>query len=128
MNRQVWYYLIDDDIDDQEIFRMAIQRVHPSITCTCVNNAVDALHQLRETAILPNCIFLDINMPRMNGIACLKALKQITRLDDVPVYMYSTAADPRILNESRELGATDFIIKPTGLPELVKILSQLFHN
>jgi CheY-like chemotaxis protein len=122
-------FLIDDDIDDQEIFAMAVHDVDPSVECVCADNCVEALEKLEEDpSFIPHCIFIDINMPKMNGIYCLKALKKIERLSYIPMYMYSTSADPAIIAESKEFGATDFIVKPTNIKDLSQILSRLFHK
>ena len=58
-------FLIDDDIDDQEIFGLAIKEIDYSIQCTFANDGAEALQKLSTTALnfLPDYIFLDLNMP-----------------------------------------------------------------
>ncbi len=122
-------FLIDDDPDDQEIFMMALEDVGKKIDCICASNCVEALEKLHnEPDYYPDYIFVDINMPKLNGIECLKAIKKLDRLKHVPVYMYSTSADPKIISESKQLGAADFIVKPTTVGKLTSILSTLFPH
>ena len=83
------------------------------------------LQELISADDLPDIVLLDINMPRMNGIQCLKEIKKIDRIKPVPVYMYSTAEDEKMMAEARQYGAVDIIIKPTSLPGLVEILSSI---
>ena len=69
-----------------------------------------------------------MNMPRMNGLQCLKEIKKIKRLNHVPVFMYSTSADPSVVEENKRLGATDFIVKPSSINDLTKILSRIIRK
>ena len=121
-------FLIDDDVDDQEIFSMAIQELSSSIDCYFADDGVKALETLvTDELFLPHCIFIDINMPRMNGVECLEKIKDIVRLRQVPVCMYSTSADPALVAKVKELGAADFIVKPADITVLSGLLSRFFE-
>ena len=120
-------FLIDDDLDDQEIFLMALQQLDKSIRCGFANDGAKAIEQLGEDkADIPHCIFIDMNMPRMNGIECLEELKKMDHLRDVPACMFSTSADPSLVARTRELGAVDFIVKPADISVLSDMLDQFF--
>ena len=67
--------LIDDDQDDQELFLMALERVDSQIKCSVANNGVEGLAALSDHFYTPTHIFLDINMPKMNGIECLQRIR-----------------------------------------------------
>jgi len=115
-------FLIDDDPDDQEIFCMALEDMGEDINCRYASDGVEALKVLEDAAYIPDYIFIDMNMPRMNGNECLQQIREIGRLKDVPVYMYSTSADPEAVAATKELGAAGFIVKPTSVSELTKTL------
>ena len=121
-------FLIDDDQDDQEIFAMAVKDINESIHCYFADDGVKALEKLKNSDFLPDCIFIDINMPRMNGIECLEQIKNIGRLRPVPICMYSTSADPYIVTRSKELGAQDFIVKPASISVLTKLLGRFINS
>ncbi|HSC38325.1 MAG TPA: response regulator, partial [Chitinophagaceae bacterium] len=55
--------LVDDDIDDQDIFRTALMEVAGTVAFTTANNGEDALQKLHADTHYPDIIFLDINMP-----------------------------------------------------------------
>ena len=120
----IWL-IIDDDIDDQEIFTLSVRKVDPAITCTFASDGVDAIEKLQDIQFTPGCIFLDVNMPRMNGIECLEELSKMGRLSSVPVFMCSTSADPKIIAKAKELGVTDFIVKPSTIAEFTAILRRV---
>lgn len=118
------WFVIDDDLDDQEIFFIAANKVDPAIQCTFANDGVHALERVtQEFPFNPGCIFLDVNMPRMNGIECLEALRGIGRLKDVPIYICSTSADPKIIAKVKALGAKDFIVKPATIADFATVLT-----
>ena len=120
-------FLIDDDLDDQEIFFMALQQFDESIQCDFANDGAKAIEQLEaDKGNVPHCIFIDMNMPRMNGIECLEQIKKADRLKDIPVCMFSTSADPTLVARTKELGALDFIVKPADISELSEMIRQFF--
>ncbi len=117
---------IDDDLDDQEIFSSVICEIADNIKCVFANDGVSALELIKgNDSFTPNWIFIDINMPRMNGIKCLAEIKKIKRLQHVPVYMYSTSAEISVIKESKKIGATDFIKKHIDTYDLKKELLQI---
>lgn len=128
MNHAKKCLIIDDDPDDQEIFLMCIQKIDETIDCYSVNDGVKAISLLTlNNEYIPDYIFLDVNMPKMNGISCLKELRKIEKLDSTKILMYSTTSDHRVLNESKEYGANGFIVKPMKTSELKEKLYGIFE-
>lgn len=122
-------FLIDDDTDDQEIFSLAIGKASDNVTCVFANDGIDALETLRkDEEFIPDFIFIDMNMPRMNGTQCLAEIKKLERLRHVPIYMYSTSADPVSIEDNKSLGATDFIVKPSSISELTRLLKDVLQK
>ncbi len=113
--------LIDDDTDDTDLFREALEEVDASMQLHCSENGEEALFLLKETD-KPEIIFLDINMPRMNGWECLKRLKSNDTYKDIPVIMYSTSSHQHEINRAINMGALSFITKPHSYGELINML------
>ena len=119
--------LIEDDRDDQEIFTMALREVDAKVECVYANNGFDALKLLQQTSLhFPDFIIIDVNMPRMNGLACLQEIKKMTPGKDVRIIMYSTSSEGGIVNESKALGANDFFVKPSSFEVLIHKLKEIF--
>lgn len=118
------FLLIDDDTDDHELFQIALQEADPEIACLTANNGSEGLELLTTGAVLPDCIFLDLNMPLMGGRECLAHLKQDTRFQKIPVVIYSTSSDPKDRAETLRLGASDFITKPSKISDLTAFLND----
>jgi CheY-like chemotaxis protein len=120
-------FLIDDDIDDQEIFKSALAKVDRSFVVLTANNGQEALQLLAAQPVLPDYIFVDLNMPRMGGLQFLKEIKKSESLKDIPVIIYSTSANPADIDRTRELGAVHFITKPARFSELCRVLQALLN-
>lgn len=129
MQKDITCFLIDDDIDDLEIFAIAIAEMGRPVICTTANDGMDALEKLRQDeTFTPDYIFLDLNMPRMNGKQCLVEIRKIERLTHTSVVMYSTSALQRDIDDTLQLGASHFLTKPTSISKLTETLQQLLQK
>jgi CheY-like chemotaxis protein len=118
--------IVDDDNEDCELFYEAINEIDAAIKCWTARDGRQALTFLtKEIVIPPDFIFLDINMPVMNGKDTLMEIKKNTRLRDIPVIMYSTTSDTKEIQGYYRLGAHDFLIKPNNFNKLVEALSSI---
>ncbi|WP_276370933.1 response regulator [Chryseolinea sp. H1M3-3] len=117
---------IDDDEEDVEFFVEAIKTIDPACSCVTAVNGRDGLKTLE--AVTPDIIFLDINMPVLNGKETLRLLKSSTRFHKIPVFMISTSKNPDEISICTQLGANDFIIKPNTFSELCKTLERIFES
>ena len=115
---------VDDDPDDSALFCEAVREVAPEYTCLVADSAAAALEILSDRQNIPDYIFLDMNMPKMNGLECLRLIKNNHALSHIKVVMYSTSSDPAHIREFRKLGA-DFLAKPDRIDVLVKNLEQI---
>ena len=121
--------LVDDDQDDRFLFKEALAEADNSVEFTEASNGADALEKLMSGKVsLPDLIFLDVNMPRMNGLDCLKHLKENVRFKDVPVVMYSTAASDDYQRECLNHGAKLFIEKPSDFWQLCDKLKNVLKT
>lgn len=105
-------FLVDDDPDDQEIFMDVLHEISPSIHCVTACNGEEAINKLKSREVEPDLIFLDLNMPLMNGQQFLKAWKLLEDCSKVPVIILTTSSDKRSVEETMKLGARGYITKP----------------
>jgi CheY-like chemotaxis protein len=122
-------YLIDDDMDDIELFREALEEVNPSISLQYANDGYEAVRNLTERKdALPDLIFLDISMPTFSGLQCLASFKKDEQLKDLPVIMYTTSSQEREIRAARELGASAFVTKPNDFKVLKRLLALVLDT
>jgi CheY-like chemotaxis protein len=119
--------LVDDDNDDHEIFAAALNEMKSAIKFQGINNAIAALDMLIKNEIVPDAIFLDLNMPVMNGLNFLELVKKKEKLKNIPVIVYSTSSNSLARNSAKLLGAYDFITKPDKFEDLVLILKRILN-
>jgi len=122
-------FLIDDDEDDQHVFAEALSEVDGSVDLLTASNGLEALEILKSASSkLPDLIFLDLNMPKMNGKQFLQEIKSSSDLSDIPVVIYSTSSAKTDKDETLQLGASDFIVKPVSYGALCDTLHSVIHS
>jgi len=118
--------LADDDEDDRLFFREAFEKIKINTRVETVNDGVELMDYLtRPDIILPHILFLDLNMPLKNGMACLRELKRIDHLKDIAVVIYSTSASDEDIEETFVQGANVYLKKPNDFNILKKTLEAV---
>ena len=118
--------VVDDDSDDVELFQDAIHELCPEIVCWSAKDGQEGLRLLNEElVVLPDYIFLDVNMPLMGGKECLARIKNNARLKTIPVFMCSTTSNDNEIRALKKLGAKDFVVKPPRFDQLVSVLKSV---
>lgn len=128
MSREINCFLIDDDVDDQEIFLSVLQTLTPAVHCDTAVNGKEALQKLLGLEVNPDLIFLDLNMPLMNGKQFLVAMKSHDKIKNIPVIILSTSADKESILETKALGAKQFITKPDKFSVWQNTLESVLHD
>lgn len=120
--------LIDDDEDDVFIFKDAMYEIACKIECMTAENGLEAISLLRQAEVPPSLIFLDLNMPIMNGFECLKQIKQIEFFKKIPVIIFSTSNSPADRKKATELGADIFFTKTADFKLLKTTLLKILET
>ena len=126
MKKNIYCFLIDDDADDRDIFLMALREIDENIEFDYAVNGKDGIEKLSIKGVkLPDYIFLDLNMQVMDGRECLTELKKIASVADIPVIIYSTTLNEKVIYDTLNLGAFDHIEKPTQISTLKQYLTRI---
>jgi CheY-like chemotaxis protein len=128
MDKPLHVLLVDDDADDREIFTWTLNSIYPSAITNMAIDGEDALGRLEKREFQPDIIFLDLNMPRMNGFDFLRHIRQMDKWKELPVIVYSTSSNPRDMAKSWEAGATDYIVKGTEMASVKQDLLQTLEK
>lgn len=125
---RLYCYLIDDDEDDRDFFEQAVQELDATIRFEKMADARSALRDLNQKKNdVPDFIFLDLNMSPVDGKECLLKLKRMAHLADVPVIIYSTRLDEKLIYDTLLLGAFDHIEKPAEKAVLISYLRRILQ-
>lgn len=118
-------YVVDDDTDDQEIFMMAIDTMkNPGVKIKMFSRAKEFLSELSTSEFVPDYIFMDLNMPEMDGFECLLKLQGLNIAKGFKLIVVSTSNNEHDISRAKSLGAEDYIVKPYSITEYSQILSQ----
>jgi len=121
--------MIDDDADDAQIFEEALLEMDASLVFYRAWDGQEALDILHQNKIEePDIIFLDVNMPGMNGWQFLKRIKEDTSYKHIPVIVYSTASLQREASIAEDLGALGFLTKPHDFKDVKQIAKKITEH
>lgn len=121
-------FLVDDDSDDADVFIEAINSLDKNISCLAETNPVKALEFLQNTEILPDLIFLDYNMPVMNGNEFIEKIRAVKELQPIPVIMYSSYSENAVQQLSISHQTGRYITKPNSFKELAAVLKGILEG
>ncbi|MGV3559864.1 response regulator [Larkinella arboricola] len=118
-------FLVDDDEDDQFLLQQVFQQYSPDCKIRLLSNGVELLDALETTRSLPALVMLDLNMPYMSGFEALEAIRKDTRYNSLPIVILTTSDQPVDQQRAIQLGANDFITKPTLLADYSQVVLKL---
>jgi len=122
--------LADDDADDREFFRQAVQQSGVGAELTAVADGwqlLDVLSGGKDT-VMPDVIFLDLNMPGMNGKACLREIRNQSKFSAMPVIVLSTSTWLKDIEDTYRGGANMYISKLVFYTHGAEWIGKLFPH
>lgn len=121
--------LVDDDEDDRQFFADALESLDMNTDLTELKDGKACIEYLeKKEAACPNLIFLDLNMPIMNGFQCLEKIRENKDLKDVIIAIYSTSSAEKDIEETFNKGANIYIKKPSSFTDLKNSLKQVIKT
>ena len=115
----------EDNPDDFFLLEAAWTRAGKGHALVCAPDGIALLEHLRLPGMRAALVLMDVNMPRMNGLEALAEMKVDPRLGSTPVVMFSTSRLDRDVSRAYQLGASSYVVKPVGLPELVNAVTLI---
>ena len=119
-------FLADDDADDRLFFEDALKDLGITTELVMTKDGIELMTVLDHTVPPPpDVVFLDLNMPRKNGMECLAEIRRIQKLKNIPVIIFSTSDHPGTIEKTYTLGATYFICKPRSFDLFKKAIETI---
>jgi CheY-like chemotaxis protein len=131
LDRSIHILLIEDDEIDQEDIQRTFRKNKIGNPLHTANNGIDALNKLlgkngeKKLSPTPKIILLDINMPKMNGIEFLKALRADPELNSILVFVLTSSDDDRDKVAAYKLNVAGYILKPLQFADFAQAVSVL---
>lgn len=120
--------LIEDDLIEVMKLKRVVDKMDLEITLIEAKNGEEALDLLKDSQNLPDLIFLDLNMPKINGLEFLNILKNDEVLKYLPTVILTTSSNRKDVLECYKVGVAGYILKPLKYDEYVdKIQKALLY-
>ena len=118
--------LVEDDCLDAMIVKRSLNDLGAKVNLVHCTNGEEALEYLRNTDNeMPCIIFLDWNMPKMNGLEFLKIIKADNRLKTLPVIVFTTSRHEPDIIESFELSVAGYMVKPSDYEQFLNSMKTV---
>ena len=118
--------LVDDDPDELPLFKSAVSANSNQeldiIQLEDCNNIHEKILHLK-----PDLIFMDINMPGLDGISCLKVIRAEKEFENIPIIMYSTSKNEIKIGQCYDNRANLYVVKPFNYAEIEKVLGKVVN-
>ncbi len=125
-NDYIYIVLADDDEDDRLFFTDAFGELKINTKVDTFSDGVELMNYLnKEDTVLPNVLFLDLNMPKKTGIECLNEIKANSKMSEIAIVIYSTSASEEDIEKTFVMGANIYIKKPDSFKKLKQVLSEV---
>jgi len=120
--------IIDDNPNDLEITQIALAEKGWDLEVATAKRGDLALEWLRSCGELPFLIILDLKIPGMSGIECLKAIRADEKLQNIPVAVVTSSSHPADKKNACEAGADDFLYKAFDIDQYSEELDILINR
>jgi DNA-binding response OmpR family regulator len=126
--KQFTVLVLEDDPDDTQLFIEAIKIVNPNIFIVHLSNGEEfKTYFANANSELPDYVFIDINLPRINGVECLTYLSSLNIGKKIKTVMLTASDVEAHMDKCKQLGAWAFIKKPSYFNALVKCIDYCFR-
>ena len=128
MKKSKTIYLADDDADDRFLIKEATKEIDPNVNFVEAENGSELIEKIESNETPdPSLIVLDMNMPVMNGLEAVEAIRSNPALDAVPTVMLSTSNDPELANKAIKSGVNEVLVKPNTFKGLLEVVKRIIH-
>jgi CheY-like chemotaxis protein len=122
-------HLADDDEDDRLLMKEAMEEVDPTVNVVEAENGAELLKNLKDDhSQADSVIILDMNMPVMNGLETMSAIKADPETEKIPTVMMSTSSNPVLKKKAFDAGVDEFITKPSTFRALISVVNKIIRR
>src|SRR5439155_18132464 len=117
--------LVEDNPNDAELTQRALKKTNLDVGLATVRDGAEALDYLFSDRPKPKVIFLDLKLPKIDGVEVLRRLRADDRLKSIPVVVLTSSQEERDINECYKLGVNSYVVKPVEFDKFYQVVGDL---
>jgi CheY-like chemotaxis protein len=125
--KKITIFYVDDDQDDLDYFESAVSSIEKDVELYTHNHPEALLSALHNPPPHPHLLFVDLNMPGINGFEILENVRNSPKHQSLPVVIFSTSTDKNVIEKSKRLGASYYLPKPTNYSKLKQSIEHILQ-
>jgi CheY-like chemotaxis protein len=119
--------LAEDDEEDVMLFKTVLSELNQDIIVTVATDGNVLMAILKQVTLLPEMIFLDLNMPHKNGFECLSEIKGNEKWNSIKIVILSTSSQPQQIETAYKGGADLYLAKPVSYTQFKNMLEKCLN-
>ncbi len=128
MNQPILNIILTDDDDDRLFFSEVLDEIELQTSLSLFKNGEELMeYLLKPTNVFPNIIFLDLNMPKKNGMQCLCEIRSNPLLQNLFIAIYSTSSSEKDIEDTFANGANIYLNKPSSFDKLREMVEKVLN-
>ncbi len=117
--------LVEDNPNDAELTQRALKKVNIGARLLIAKDGAEALEYLLGNRPKPKVIFLDLKLPKIDGIEVLRRVRGDDRVRGIPVVVLTSSQEERDINECYKLGVNSYVVKPVEFDKFYRAVGDL---
>jgi two-component system, response regulator len=117
--------LVEDNPNDAELTLRALRKIEMGTRVAIARDGAEAIDYLVKTEQKPKVVFLDLKLPKIDGIEVLRRIRADERLKSIPVVVLTSSQEERDITETYKLGVNSYVVKPVEFDKFYKTVSDL---
>jgi len=117
--------LVEDNPNDAELTQRALRKTEIGARLLIARDGAEAIERILTEGLRPRVIFLDLKLPKIDGIEVLRRIRADERTKEIPVVVLTSSQEERDITESYKLGVNSYVVKPVEFDKFYKTVSDL---
>jgi CheY-like chemotaxis protein len=117
--------LVEDNPNDAELTQRALRKTEIGARLLIARDGAEAIEKVLTEGLRPRVIFLDLKLPKIDGMEVLRRIRADERTKQIPVVVLTSSQEERDITESYKLGVNSYVVKPVEFDKFYKTVSDL---
>jgi two-component system response regulator len=117
--------LVEDNPNDAELTQRALKKTNLGGRLAIARDGAEALEYLLNNRMRPKVIFLDLKLPKIDGVEVLRRVRADDRARSIPVVVLTSSQEEKDISECYRLGVNSYVVKPVEFDKFYRAIADL---